>query len=139
MRRFLLIFMLFLLPLRGLVGDAMAYSMLPHAPQTAGNVPSDTINLVAARATFYWASSQFEQEKPVETATQHPCHTDMAAADDADAVQNQCSTCQACHLVVASPVHTPSALLHTTAAAPLERPVLWRSADARLPAKTPLL
>jgi hypothetical protein len=139
MRRFLLIFMLFLLPLRGLVGDAMAYSMLPNAPQTAGSVQSDTINLVAARAIFYWASSPFEQEKPVETAVQHPCHTDMAAADDTDAVQSQCSTCQACHLVVATPVQSPSGLLHTTAAAPRERPVLWRSADARLPTKTPLL
>lgn len=139
MRRYLLIFMLFLLPIRALVGDAMAYSMLPAAAQAAGAAQQSTTNLGAAHAIFYWANSLLEYEKPVEQATQHPCHTSVASADDQDATQNQCNTCQACHLVTASPVQLHHRLLQTTAAPPQQRPTQWRSADARLIAKTPVI
>jgi hypothetical protein len=138
MRRYLVIFMLFLLPIRALMGDAMAYSMLPAAAQAAGNAQQSTTNLGAAHAIFYWASSLMEHEKPAELAPQHPCHTDMASADDQGTTQNQCSTCQACHLVTATPVQLHTALLQTTAAQPQQRPTQWRSADVRLLAKTPV-
>jgi hypothetical protein len=138
MRRYLVIFMLFLLPIRALMGDAMAYSMLPAVAQAANSAQQTTPNLGASRAIFYWAGSQFEHEKSAELAPQHPCHTDMASADDQDATQNQCSTCQACHLVTATPVQLHTGLLQTTAAPPQQRPTQWRSADARLIAKTPV-
>jgi hypothetical protein len=138
MRRSLLIFMLFLLPIRALMGDAMAYSMLPAAAQAASSAQQSTPDLGAAHATFYWASSLFEHGKLAEPAAKHPCHASMANADDQDNTQNQCSTCQACHLVSASPVQLHTGLLHTTAAPPQQRPTQWRSADVRLLAKTPV-
>jgi hypothetical protein len=138
MRRYLVIFMLFLLPIRALMGDAMAYSMLPAAAQAASSAQQNTPNLGAAHAIFYWASSLIEHEKSIEQAPQHQCHTDMASADDQGTTQNQCSTCQACHLVSATPVQLHTDLLQTTAAQPQQRPTLWRSADARLLAKTPV-
>jgi hypothetical protein len=138
MRRCLVIFMLFLLPIRALMGDAMAYSMLPAAAQAGGGAQQTTPNLGASHAIFYWASSLMEHEKPAELAPQHPCHTDMASADDQGTTQSQCSTCQACHLVSATPEQLHTDLLQTTAAQPQQRPALWCSADARLLAKTPV-
>jgi hypothetical protein len=138
MRRYLVIFMLFLLPIRALMGDAMAYSMLPAAAQAASSAHHTTPNLGATHPIFYWASSLLEHEKPTEPAPQHPCHTDMASADDQDATQNQCSTCQACHLVTATPVQLHHNLLQSSTAPPQQRPSQWRSADARLIAKTPV-
>jgi hypothetical protein len=138
MRRYLVIFMLFLLPIRALMGDAMAYSMLPVAAQAGGGAQQSTTNLGANHDMFYWADSLMEQEKPVELAPQHPCHTDMASVDNQDKTQNQCSTCQACHLVTATPVQLHTGLLQTTAAQPQQRPTQWHSADARLIAKTPV-
>jgi hypothetical protein len=113
MRRWLIIFMLFLLPIRGLVGDAMAYSMLPMGMPV---------------------SSEVVQSEPTP-----PCHTSMAAANDAGTQQSQCTTCQACHLSAATPMQLPEGILHTTAAAPTQRTAFWISADLRLLAKPPVL
>ncbi len=139
MRRYLVIFMLFLLPIRALMGDAMAYSMLPAAAHAASSAQQTTPDLGAAHAMLYWASSLLEHENPAELAPQHPCHTAGASADDQDATPNQCCTCQACHFVTAAPAQLHNSLLQTTAAQPQQRPAQWRSADVRLLAKTPVL
>lgn len=113
MRRWFIIFMLFLLPIRGLVGDAMAYSMLPTGMPT---------------------SVEVVQNEPTP-----PCHMNMAAADNVDTQQSQCTTCQACHFSAATPMQLPEGILHTTAAAPTQRTAHWISAEPRLLAKTPVL
>jgi hypothetical protein len=114
MRRWFIIFMLFLLPIRGLVGDAMAYSMLP-------------------------AGGEVAHETAVQNESKAPCHMDMAATDDAGTQQSQCTTCQACNLSAAIPLLLPEGILHTTAAAPTQRTAHWISAEPRLLAKTPVL
>jgi hypothetical protein len=130
--------MLLLLPIRGLVGDAMAYSMLPSPPATVNQLQVAT-DLGAARAIFYWASSHLDPQNAAEKTAKQPCHTAQTASNDQDATQNQCSTCQACHLSAATPLQLHDGLLHTTAALPQQRPAQWRSADRRLLAKTPVV
>jgi hypothetical protein len=139
MRRALLIFMLFLLPLRGLVGDAMAYSMLPVGMPASSEVAQNATNIVAAYAHTTTTSSTFLHETAAQSTPKHPCHMNMAASDDVDVQQSQCTTCQACHLSAATPVQLPGGILHTTAAAPTQRSAHWISAEPRLLAKTPVL
>jgi hypothetical protein len=138
MRRWLVIFMLFLLPIRGLVGDAMAYSMLPSALTTAHTVQQKATNVIAAPAIFYWATAAIDHTNPGKKATAQPCHMAMAEADSNDSVQNQCTTCQACHLSAATPLQRPSGLLQTATTLPEQRQALWHSAEPRLIAKTPV-
>jgi hypothetical protein len=142
MRRWLIIFMLFLLPIRVLVGDAMAYSMLPAAIPASGEAAQSAMNTVAAYAHMTRTTSTFEHENIAHSTAKPPCHMEMSAADasnDTDATQSQCTTCQACHLSAAIPMQLPGGILHTTAAAPSQRSAHWISADLRLLAKTPVL
>ncbi len=128
MRKWLVISMLFLLPIRGLVGDAMAYSMLPNAMDSA-----------ASQAANVVTNANLEHQKSIDTAAKLPCHTDMSAASDADAAQDQCTTCQACHLgALADSLH-PTQLLQKVGAAPAQHAIQWHSAEPRLLAKTPVL
>jgi hypothetical protein len=127
MRKWFVIFMLFLLPIRGLVGDAMAYSM-----------PTNATDSVAARAVSTDSGDVFTIQITIKTAPSHPCHTEDAATGDTTPVQNQCTTCQACHFSAAPVQQWTGALLHPTTAAPSQRAALWHSADARLLAKTPV-
>jgi hypothetical protein len=48
MRRWFVIFMLFLLPIRGLVGDAMAYSMWLDTPQSVQPCHTEMTEMAAA-------------------------------------------------------------------------------------------
>jgi hypothetical protein len=139
MRRWLVIFMLFLLPLRGLVGDAMAYSMLPAGMPASGEVAQNATKYVATYVHSTGTSSMFEHENAAQTTSQPPCHMDMAVSEDAGTPQSQCTTCQACHLSVAIPMQLPDGILHTTAVAPVQRTAFWIGADLRLLAKTPVL
>lgn len=142
MRRYLLIFMLFLLPIRGLAGDAMAYSMLPGSLNSAPAVQPVTTNIVAAPAVFYWAKVLFDHQNTGTTdsgaTAAHPCHMAAAQADSNDSVQDQCSACQVCHLSAATPLQWLSGLLQTATALPEQRQALWHSAEPRLIAKTPV-
>ncbi len=138
MRRYLLIFMLFLLPIRGLVGDAMAYSMLPGALTAAHTAQPVATNIVVAPAIFHWAAAVLDHENRAESASVHPCHMAMAQTDSNDSVQNQCTACQACHLSAATPLQLPSGLLQTATALPEQRQALWHSAEPRLIPKTPV-
>lgn len=128
MRKWFVVFMLFLLPIRGLVGDAMAYSM-----------PLNATDSVAARAVSAAYDDVLVTENTIKTAPSHPCHDDDAAADDTAPVQNQCTTCQACHFSAVPQQRWTGTLLHTTTAVPSQRAAQWHSADARLLAKTPIV
>jgi cytochrome c553 len=138
MRKWFVVLMLFLLPIRGLVGDAMAYSMLPGALTSTSTVPSKATNLVAAPAIFYWATAAFDHSNGVTAGSLHPCHMTMAEVDSNDSVQNQCTACQACHLSAATPLQLPLGLLQTAATLPEQRQTLWHSAEQRLIAKPPV-
>ncbi|MGA8516459.1 MAG: hypothetical protein WB821_16980 [Burkholderiaceae bacterium] len=139
MRRFLVIFMLFLLPLRGLVGDAMAYSMLPAGMPVHNQVTQNAIDSVAINDLTTGTSSTIAHQNSAPGSAKQPCHMDMAAADDTDAAQSQCTTCQACHLSTATPLQWPCGILQNLAALPTQRVAHWTSAEARLLAKTPIL
>jgi hypothetical protein len=141
MRKWFVIVMLFLLPLRGVVGDAMAYSMLPDASQGTSSAQQDATNSVAARALFDWARASFYPKKQVSSMSAQPCHMSATAAepaDDNDKVSNQCTACQTCHMSAATPLQLHSNLLQTAAELPAQRAAQWHSADARLLAKTPI-
>lgn len=139
MRKWLVVLMLFLLPLRGLVGDAMAYSMLPAALTVAQTVQQKATNLVAAPEVFGWAAASFAHTNKVQATAASPCHIAMADADSNDSMQNQCTSCQACHLSAATSLQLPSDLLQTATALPEQRQALWHSAEPRWIAKTPIL
>lgn len=139
MRRFLVIFMLFLLPLRGLVGDAMAYSMLPGGLVPAQTAPQVATNTGAAYAHSLGIASTFDAKIAAQNDSNPPCHMGAAAADGTDASASQCTTCQACHLSAAIPLQLPSSMLHIPAALPAQHAALWASAEPRLLAKTPVL
>jgi hypothetical protein len=141
MRKWFVIVMLFLLPLRGVVGDAMAYSMLPDVSKGVSTAQQDSTNFVAARALFDWARASFYPKVQVSGMSGQPCHMVASAAeptDDNDKVSNQCTACQACHMSAAIPLQLHSKLLQTAADMPTQRPAQWHSADARQLAKTPI-
>jgi hypothetical protein len=142
MRKWFVVTMLFLLPLRGLVGDAMAYSMLPGALNSANSAQPITTNLVATPAIFHWAKAVFDHQNMAASdsnaAAAHPCHMATAQADSTDKAQNQCTACQVCHLSAATPLRWLPGLLQTATALPEQRQALWHSAEPRLIAKTPV-
>jgi cytochrome c553 len=114
MRRFFKVFLIALLALRALVGDAMAYDMaqaMSHAPVA-----------VAAQHAEPMVSSM-------------PCHT----VDSDDAAQPACTTCQVCHMSAFLPV----SLLPLAQALPSELPATqvaaWFSFDNALVSKPPIL
>lgn len=142
MRKWFVIVMLFLLPLRGLVGDAMAYSMLPDAPKGTNTAQQSAANSVAAHAAFDWARATFHPQNHASGMSVQPCHGAAEAAeqsDDKSTVQkNHCTACQTCHMSAATPLQLHSPVLQTAAELPAQRAAQWHSADARLLAKTPI-
>jgi hypothetical protein len=138
MRKWFVIVMLFLLPLRGLVGDAMAYSMLPDTSKGTSVVQQDATHSVTARAIFDWAKSSFYPQHHASSISGQPCHMASGQTDDKDSVQNHCTACQACHMSAAILLQFSDHLLQTAADLPTQRPAQWHSADARLLAKTPI-
>jgi hypothetical protein len=127
MRKFFIVFMLLLLPLRGWMGDAMAYSMLP-----------DAMDSIAASARLSSASSGLDHPK-MQMAM--PCHeiASSDAAQDNTPAQSQCNSCQVCHLstFVSPSFATPAVLQHQ--APPAHVHTVWASADLARQAKPPVL
>jgi hypothetical protein len=111
------VFLITLLALRALVGDAMAYEMaqaMSHAPV-----------VVAA-----------QHHEPAMSSM--PCHT-VASDEATSAVQPACTTCQVCHMSAFLPV----SLLPVAQALPSELPATqeaaWFSFDNALVSKPPIL
>jgi hypothetical protein len=138
MRRWLVIFMLLLLPIRGLVGDAMAYSMLPLGPSGSQAPTQTAMHSEAAYALPTSASGLSSHQGAAPSAAKAPCHMKLAAVDSTDPQQTQCTTCHACNLSAALPLLLPSGILQTAAVLPLQQAAQWISADQRLLAKTPV-
>ena len=142
MRRFLLIAMIIMLPLRGLMGDAMAVQMLPTTLQQAEHAfdsgAEKATYLIADSAYFTRATDAFDHQKTA-AITNAPCHDGTATADDDGvAAKDACSTCQACHLsafVSNSPLVMPMTIAEAKPASPA---VQWVSAELSLLAKPPV-
>ncbi len=140
MRRFLVIVMLLILPIRGLVGDAMAYSMLPLMPGKTQNQAIEFFQISPKIIADYPISTSKNIEKSGESATfKLPCHSDSAPAVSASADPQQCTTCQVCHLSVAVPLVHSQNMAHFLAQPPVQSAIAWHSAEPRLIAKTPIV
>jgi hypothetical protein len=117
MNRAFKVFLIVLLALRALVGDAMAYEMA----QAMSNAP-----LTAA----------VQHAEPVTSGM--PCHT-VDSEEAADAEQPACTTCQVCHMSA----FLVMSLLPLEQALPCELPATqataWFSAESALVSKPPIL
>ncbi len=131
MRKWFVVFMLFLLPVRGLVGDAMAYNMLPAG--LGGTAPH------ASSVVEKSSLKSLDSVNAVQASSNLPCHTNMATADSDAPAQSLCTSCQACHLGAMTGQQLRTPLLQVTGAAPDQQTTLWHSAEPRLIAKTPVL
>ncbi len=152
MRRFssiiLVAIMIIMLPLRGLMGDAMAVQMgTAHLAQAAAS--ASATHLVAALEYSTLASGQFNQKTVASKAATKPCHTvagldvqtvDDAAPQKASSTQNTtCTSCQVCHLSAVT-VDRVASVAVVLAQAPLAfAPQYWVSAELSQLTKPPVL
>jgi cytochrome c553 len=121
-RKIFIVVMLLLMPIRGFIGDAMAYDML-----ISGKNPA----LMVSAAT--------SEQADIAPAGQHPCHMDAAASPSDDSQQSQCTTCQACHFSALVDHLTHARLPSQPSAAPAQLLAFWHSAELQRQAKPPVL
>ncbi len=119
--------MLFLMPIRGFIGDAMAYDMLISGKNSASMV---SVRVVSAATS---------EQADIAPAGQHPCHMDAAASPSDDSQQSQCTTCQACHFSALVDHLTCTRLPLQGSAAPAQSLAFWHSAEPQRQAKPPVL
>jgi hypothetical protein len=143
MRRWFAIFMLFILPIRGLVGDAMAYSMLPMQLQTLTPVVTPALAKVSGFTSLKMMAMEHMQRMGMDSEAANsklPCHDANDASQEGDTADaQQCTSCQVCHLALTYPVQATNSLPQTAAAAPLQHASVWHSAELRLSVKPPVL
>jgi hypothetical protein len=148
MRRPLFIAMIFLLLLRGWVGDAMATGM------AAGHLQQTTLatEFVAAHAHASKADGHFDHDMagPMAASMAHPAaappdcagHTAGQASDpmtpETTGHCESCAACQACHTVALSPLAASSASLAVPPALPHSPAARFASAIAALGQKPPI-
>jgi hypothetical protein len=133
MRRWFIVMMVLLMPIRGIIGDAMAYAMVPAMPTPAIVQPQKIAANVALKAPTADAAP-----------SAMPCHMGKSAKSDtpqakANAAANACSACQVCHASVLLPFTLVPALLALPSTAPTYTALAWRSAEPRQLAKNPIL
>jgi cytochrome c553 len=115
MRRALFCLLILLTAFRGVVGDAMAYSM------TAGHV-----------------STQSAPSMPCHE-TANADETAQAQSTD-DAASNACTTCQVCHLTASAPSALSQVAIDSQLGALQSLPCKhWLSADVHRASKPPIL
>ncbi len=122
MRKIFIIVMLLLMPIRGLIGDAMAYDML-----------------ISGKNSALMVSATTSEQADVAPAGQHPCHMDAAASPSDDSQQSQCTTCQVCHFSALVDHLTCARLPLQGSAAPAQSLAFWHSAEPQRQAKPPVL
>lgn len=128
MRRWLLLALVLLLPLRGLVGEAMAGEMMARAVQAAH-----------APQQVHAASPDCDHHGGGHHGSGHHAPTDASAAQT-QAQPADCPTCAACQVcssvAVVPTLHTPAS--ERLSQAPPEAVALaWRSAEPALSFKPP--
>jgi hypothetical protein len=140
MRRFLVLLMLLMLPIRGLVGDAMAYSMVPLTPTKTQNQAASPRHITPENIANYSISTSENIEKNgVITNVKPPCHTDSTSTEYTNTEPQQCNTCEVCHLSVAVALVYGQNKVHSPTQPTVQSASAWHSAEPRLIAKTPIV
>jgi hypothetical protein len=134
MRRWFIVLMVLLMPIRGIMGDAMAYAMVSGMPasQTMVQMHSAASQPAANTAASRAASNTM------------PCHMGKLAKSDMQQPQDNnttstCSACQVCHASVLPLFTVAPALLALPSTAPAYTALAWHSAEPRQLAKNPIL
>lgn len=122
MRKIFVICMLLVMPLRGFIGDAMAYEML-MSDQLA--VPSAQI-----------AAAKLDSK---HVADRLPCHTESASALDGEPQQSKCTACHACHFSAVIYSGCSARLAAANHASPEQWLSFWHSAELVRFSKPPVL
>ena len=144
MRRFLLIAMIIMLPLRGMVGDAMAMQMTsqPFAQAVASEaVATDS---VAVHAYPTKDIGNLDTQIAVQKTSGMPCHDmlgqDVSGTDDAaqQSSSNACTSCQVCHLSALTSGSVTSVSVNTAHPALAFAPHYWASAELSQSTKPPV-
>jgi hypothetical protein len=115
MRRWLLILMVALLPLRGWVGDVMAMEMAAGSMAHAGPSTQIAPNSIANYQESSGTQALFDSESVSQKHADCPGHAEAAGAEtDASAAADSghdgcsaCTTCQVCHSVALAGVVEP--------------------------------
>ena len=132
MRRFLSLFMVLLLALRGLAGDAMAMEQNTVPPHLMGHEQSQShaqpLDEMASMAQHLHHDMVSHHEAAPNTAT--TCSAD-AASSDCHQHEGHCTACGICHSTLATPE-----LLSPHATAP--RAVLLAHGTARFASAAPI-
>ncbi|MGV3493509.1 MAG: hypothetical protein ACO1OY_06545 [Ramlibacter sp.] len=102
MRRWLLLVMVLLLPLRAWVGDAMAGQMLQQAMPPAAHAMAQPATAPAAPHHAHAGPTLHHDCDEAPAATGQPDPGDDAAMGDCPT----CASCQACSAVALSPAHS---------------------------------
>ena len=132
MRRWLLLLMVLLLPLRGWVGEAMAGQMLQQHVKAVASV---AIPAPAAHAHGHGHGHDCDQ--PVQAVAVADAPQDEAAAAPAGTDCPTCASCQACSSVALSPPVWAPAGASFSQPPPQALPLRYASADTALAFKPP--
>ncbi len=149
MRRFIFILMIALLPLRGWMGDAMAYGMVQAMAQQG----LQAAQAISSDATFTEANNDHMaltsgsnsvniENMATPALAAHPCHSadTPSATSSTDApVSNACTVCQVCHLTASLPQPLCTLLQARSSTLAAQPPLLWASADLSVLTKPPVL
>ncbi|HEX5738484.1 MAG TPA: hypothetical protein VFY22_08240 [Hydrogenophaga sp.] len=117
MRRLLLVFLIALLPLRGLVGDAMAVAMT-NLPAHEG---TQTAALNAMPCPDHAAAALPAHEGAHGASTHSASHGDQATAQDAEHQHTACDLCNGPAMADAMPLEIQPVVEHSLHVAPVER------------------
>jgi hypothetical protein len=163
MRRWFIVLMVLLMPIRGIIGDAMAYAMVTGMPASHSTALAqhETTNSIASKAVNTWTTSDKQHKNmpqmlsaasaAADTAASDtapsamPCHmgtmakSDIPQPEDNNTTTSTCSACQVCHASVLPPFTFAPALLALPSTAPAYTTLAWHSAEPRQLAKNPIL
>jgi hypothetical protein len=162
MRRWFIVLMVLLMPIRGIIGDAMAYAMVTGMPASHSTMQAqyETTNSIASKAVNTWTIADKQHKNmpqmlsaasaAADTAASDaapsavPCHMGTMAKSDMQQPQDNnttstCSACQVCHASVLPSLTLAPALLALPSTAPAYTALAWHSAEPRQLAKNPIL
>lgn len=140
MRRLFVILMLFTLPIRGLMGDVMAYSMLSIPTPAPATTESSSAKPALASMMATMGHMQRVDMGNLVIPIKASCHETVdSTLPDNNSEKQDCTACQVCHLTITYPFQASSSLLLVPAAHPVQHTSFWHSAELRLSNKPPVL
>lgn len=130
MRRWFLLIMIALLPIRGWVGDVMAAEMVTQRIAAAAQVPVQAQPSAPADDSHADCHGKAAAHNPVS----QPADDSNTAATDC----GNCTSCQVCHSVVMAPTAGAEPMAPTHSAAPPLRGTHFASAEPARGFKPPI-